>query len=428
MDTITHGIAGALMSKALFHGDDLFASRPMNRQRIVTWSTMLGAIFPDSDVFRDMLSRNDLLIITWHRSITHSLLCLPLFALFLAALTRGVARWRKWDAPPFWVLSGIYAAGILSHILLDLVTSFGTMAWSPLKWSRPAWDLIFIVDFTFAGILMVPQILAWVQEQPEKARRRAIASFAIFALAIFVIQRIADAVGAPISPATVLFFILILAAFFLLPLPTDKKVQRELRSDLVVQDLARTNVRRRWNQFGLVCACAYLALAVFAHHSALSRVKNFATMQKLEVQSVGALPFPPSLWRWDGLVRTAGGVYEVRVDLSQKSPFEISGGADPADAGHSAGTQPERPAIEYRFYPEANPNVYIEAAKELPQVLKVLWFDRFPVTRYHEEAGDPIVEFSDMRFPQIRRGRTPSFTYRVRFSPAGNVLEQGWEK
>ena len=59
MDTITHGIAGALMSKALFHGDDLFASRPMNRQRIVTWSTMLGAIFPDSDVFRDMLSRND---------------------------------------------------------------------------------------------------------------------------------------------------------------------------------------------------------------------------------------------------------------------------------------------------------------------------------------------------------------------------------
>jgi hypothetical protein len=127
-------------------------------------------------------------------------------------------------------------------------------------------------------------------------------------------------------------------------------------------------------------------------------------------------------------VRTAGGVYEVRVDLSQKSPFEISGGADPADAGHSAGTQPERPAIEYRFYPEANPNVYIEAAKELPQVEKVLWFDRFPVTRYHEEAGDPIVEFSDMRFPQIRRGRTPSFTYRVRFSPAGNVLEQGWEK
>src|ERR1700686_4344778 len=118
MDTITHGIAGALISKALFSGDDLFPSRPMNRQRIVTWSTMIRAIFPDSDVFRDMLSRNDLLVISWHRSITHSLLCLPIFALLLAALTRWIARSRKWDAPSFAVLTGIYALGILSHILL----------------------------------------------------------------------------------------------------------------------------------------------------------------------------------------------------------------------------------------------------------------------------------------------------------------------
>src|ERR1700730_8329593 len=393
MDTITHGIAGALLSKALFNGDDLFASRPITRQRLVTWSTMLGAIFPDSDVVRDIFSHDDLLVIAWHRSITHSLLCLPVFALLLAALTRWIARWRKWGTPSFLALSGIYAAGILSHILLDLVTSFGTMVWSPLKWSRPAWDLIFIVDFTFTGILLVPQILAWAQDRPEKSRRRAIASFAIFAVAIFVIQRLADAVGAPISPATVLLFVLILAALFLLPLPTAEKIQRAQRSDLEEQDAARKSIRRRWNQFGLVCGCLYLGLAVVAHHNALSRVKNFAVLQKLDVQSIGALPLPPSLWRWDGLVRTAGGVYEIRMDLSQKSPFEISSSVNPQE--HSAGIQPERPAIEYRFYPEANPNVYIEAAKELPQVQKVLWFDRFPVTRYHEEAGEPIVEFSD---------------------------------
>jgi membrane-bound metal-dependent hydrolase YbcI (DUF457 family) len=426
MDTITHGIAGALISKALFNGDDLFASRPMNRQRIVTWSTMIGAIFPDSDVFRDMLSRNDLLVISWHRSITHSLLCLPIFALLLAALTRWVARSRKWEAPSFAVLTGIYAAGILSHILLDLVTSFGTMVWSPLKWSRPAWDLIFIVDLTFTGILLVPQILAWVQERPEKARRRAIASFAIFALATFVIQRLAETLGVPITSASILLFVLILAAFFLLPLPTAEKVRRGKSSDVERQYLARRNVRRRWNQFGLVAACSYLGLAVFAHHYALFRVKNFAVMQKLDVQSMGALPFPPSLWRWDGLVRTAGGVYEVRIDLSQKSPFEIPSGTLAVES--SPPSQPERPAIEYRFYPEANPNVYIKAAKELPEVQKVLWFDRFPVTRYHEEAGELIVEFSDMRFPRMGRGRTPSFTYRVRFDPAGRVLEQGWSK
>jgi len=306
------------------------------------------------------------------------------------------------------------------------VTSFGTMVWSPLTWSRPAWDLIFIVDFTFTGILLVPQILAWVQERPEKARRRAIASFLIFALAIFVIQRLANNLGVAISSASVFLFVLILAAFFLLPLPTAEKVQRAQRLDLEGEDRARMNMRRRWNQFGLVCACLYLGLAVVAHHSALSRVKNFAVLQKRDVQSMGALPLPPSLWRWDGLVRTAGGVYEIRMDLSQKSPFEIPSRANLAE--HSAGIQEERPPIEYRFYPEANPNVYIGAAKELPQVQKVLWFDRFPVTRYHEEAGEPIVEFSDMRFPQMGKRRTPSFTYRVRFDPAGKVLEQGWAK
>src|SRR6476646_7687534 len=160
MDTITHGIAGALIGKAVFRGEDLFPSHPMNRGRIITWSLMLGAIFPDSDVFRDMLSSDRLLIITWHRSITHSLLVLPLWALLLAAITRAFANSRKWQAPSFIELTAIYAAGILSHILLDLVTSFGTMIWSPLEWSRPAWDLIFIIDFTLTAIFMLPQIVA----------------------------------------------------------------------------------------------------------------------------------------------------------------------------------------------------------------------------------------------------------------------------
>src|SRR5258708_10029195 len=114
MDTITHGIAGALIGKALFRGEDLFSRRAMNRARVVTWALTLGAVFPDSDTIRDILSKNDMLMITWHRSITHSLLCLPVFALFLAVLTREFSKWRKWEAPSLAALTGIYAAGILS--------------------------------------------------------------------------------------------------------------------------------------------------------------------------------------------------------------------------------------------------------------------------------------------------------------------------
>jgi len=87
MDTITHGIAGALIAKAAFNGADLFPPEPVNKRRIITWSLTLGAIFPDSDVLRDFISRNPMLIVTWHRSITHSLVCLPIWAVLLAALT-----------------------------------------------------------------------------------------------------------------------------------------------------------------------------------------------------------------------------------------------------------------------------------------------------------------------------------------------------
>src|SRR5260370_1362465 len=158
MDTITHGIAGALIGKAVFRGEELFASHPMNRGRIITWSLMLGAIFPDSDVIRDFFSSDKLLIVTWHRSLTHSLVLLPLWVLLLAGVTRAFAGWRKWEAPSFAALSVIYAAGILSHILLDLVTTFVTMIWSPLEWSRPAWALLFIIVFTLSSILPFPHL------------------------------------------------------------------------------------------------------------------------------------------------------------------------------------------------------------------------------------------------------------------------------
>jgi len=394
MDTITHGIAGALIGKAVFRGEDMFAPHPMNRGRIITWSLMLGAIFPDSDVIRDIFSHDKLLMITWHRSITHSLLLLPLWALLLAAITRAFANWRKWEAPSFAALTAIYAVGILSHILLDLVTTFGTMIWSPFEWSRPAWDLLFIVDFTFAAILLVPQLLAWVYAQPEKVKRRALGIWLVFLPAPFLIAKIADIVGAPISDRYVLGAMFLFTVLFLFPALGGWGV----------------NVRHdNWNRAGFAAALIYVALAVVAHHAAFARIQKFAELDHLEAHSIGALPLPPSLWRWDGLVRTPRGVYELRMDLSEKPS---------GDAGVLA--------QEHTYFPDAFPNSYIEAARRLPEVQKVMWFARFPVTRFHKEGEEAIVEISDLRFPRARPGRPASFTYRVRFTSDGTVLSKGW--
>ena len=403
MDTITHGIAGALIAKAAFRGQDMLGAKPVNRERIITWSLMLGAIFPDSDVLREFFSHNDLLIVTWHRSITHSLVCLPFFALALAALTRWFVRWRKWDSPSFGALVAIYAVGILSHILLDLVTSFGTMIWSPVKWSRPAWDLIFIIDFTLTAIFLAPQILSWVYAKKEGLQQRALGSWMAFAVATLGVAAIGRVVGAPLSSSGILAAIVIFAAAFLLPAIRNWGLLVRLAS---------------WNLAGLLIAFGYVGAAAYAHHAALERVDKFSSSLHLDVQSRGALPFPPSIWHWDGLIRAPRGVYELRMDLNGDST-EVQAASAGADASSS---------LSYRFYPDAAPNPFIEAARRLPEVQTVLWFARFPVTRFHKEGDDAIVEISDLRFPQMRPDRPASFTYRVRFAPDGAVLSQGWVK
>ena len=354
---------------------------------------MLGAIFPDADVFRDFFSSDKLLIVTWHRSLTHSLVLLPLWALLLAAITQALARWRKWETPPFVALIGIYAVGLLSHILLDLVTSFGTMIWSPLQWSRPAWDLIFIIDFTLTAIFLVPQLLAWVYSHPEKVKARAIGVWLVFLPAPVLIARIGEIVGAPISSQVVLGATLLFTAIFLLPTLQGWGV--EIRHDT-------------WNRAGFLASLIYVALTLYAHHVAFARIQKFAELYPLQVESIGALPLPPSLWHWDGLVRTEHGVYELRMDLSDK----------PSDA--------QLIAQEHHYYPDAFPNSYIDAARRLPEVQKVLGFARFPVTRFHKEGDVAIVEFADIRFQSALRDRPSSFTYRVRFAADGSVLSKGW--
>jgi hypothetical protein len=170
-----------------------------------------------------------------------------------------------------------------------------------------------------------------------------------------------------------------------------------------------------WNLAGFAVALGYIGAAAYAHHVALGRVEEFSSALHLEAQSQGALPFPPSVWHWDGLILTPRGVYELRMDLGGESEgSQASTGSPAADS------------LNYRFYPDAAPNPYIETAKRLPEVQTVLWFARFPVTRFHKDGDVAVVEITDLRFPQMRPDRPASFTYRVRFASDQTVLSQGW--
>ena len=142
MDTLTHGIAGALLGRA-GAGED--------SARAVVATTAVAAMFPDLDAFFLPGSwfrlAGTMSYLRYHRGVTHSFLMAPVFALALALLVRPLAR-----RTPFAALFAAALAGIVSHVLFDWITSYGTMFFSPLSWRRYALDWVFILDPFFTGI------------------------------------------------------------------------------------------------------------------------------------------------------------------------------------------------------------------------------------------------------------------------------------
>ncbi len=389
MDPITHGLTGALIGKAFFAGRYDLAPDGAGRGHLAVFAATAGAVFPDLDLLLGPLTRNDLAIIELHRGVTHSFLCLPVFALLLAALTREYARRRGRKTPSWGALSLIYGLGIASHILLDLITSFGTMIWSPWQHTRVQWDLVFIVDFAMSAIVLLPQVAAHVYREREGSLVRAARAWGLFTLLALAVKGLLEATGFPISLRTVAVASLLFAALFFLPGWRGWGL----------------HVRRAtWARAALLALLAYLSLCAAAHQAALRRVEQFAASQHLRVEQLGALPLPPSAAHWVGLIRTLEGVYEARLDLLSHNPGR------------------ESPA--FRFLADAAPNGYIEAARQLPRVQTYLWFARFPVYRFAVQNGRKVVEISDLRFFG-RRARPSPFTFRVTFDAAGRVIGQG---
>lgn len=169
MDNITHALAGALIGRASAPRTPRPDALPTGRRIFVG---ALAGLFPDIDVLASHLS--PLAYLHHHRGITHSILLLPLWtvllALFFAALWRFRPGWRAY--------LGITACGLASHILLDLITAFGTMIFAPVSDARYALSATFIIDLWFSGILLAALVasLLW-----RRSRAPALAGIAVLA-------------------------------------------------------------------------------------------------------------------------------------------------------------------------------------------------------------------------------------------------------
>jgi inner membrane protein len=145
VDSITHTLTGAVIARAI---DD---------EKVGNWGTIAGlttGFFPDTDFVLGLFNRQ--FYLEYHRDFTHSLLLIPFYALLFSWIFVKISRRKH-----FWSFYKICLPVLVSHVLLDLLTSYGTMIFSPFFEHRFAWDLIFIVDLFFSGIIFLPLVTSF---------------------------------------------------------------------------------------------------------------------------------------------------------------------------------------------------------------------------------------------------------------------------
>ena len=372
MDTITHGIAGALAGKALA-GE--------RQDRFVVWVVTIGAVFPDSDVLANLFTTNNLLRLEIHRGITPSLVALPFFAALLGVATGLWTRQRRW-----FRFALLYATGIFLHILMDLITSYGTMIWNPLSRTRAAWDLTFIIDLVFTTVLLLPQLMAWVYSDRQRARRRGWLVWLALTAAGAALGQLILSLQIPLSIWSIPAISATIGMFLLLPATRGRGFEWP---------------RSAYCRAGVSAMALYLGFCGVAHHAALKQVSAIARSSGWTVMGMAALPAPPSFWRWSGLVQTADGVHRIPLDLTDSRP---------------SGSQ---------FFANARENGFLRAAEQRQEVQTYLWFARFPWVTYRQNGALHIVEYQDLQFLRPAQNSPPPFTLRVSLDNSGRVLSAG---
>jgi len=159
MDPLTHALSGAILGRGI-------PKEPLPFRTILLLAGM--AMLPDIDIVLRLVSDNFYLI--HHRGVTHSLLMLPLWIWLIRSLLP--ASQQRLPLMP-WLIG----LTLTMHILLDLITSFGTMIFSPLSDLRATIDLVFIIDPLFTLLMAVPLILMPILRHYRRAV--AVASLAM---------------------------------------------------------------------------------------------------------------------------------------------------------------------------------------------------------------------------------------------------------
>lgn len=173
MDTVTQITLGAAVGEAVL-GNKIGNKAPL-------WGAVLGVV-PDLDVLvSPFVSEVQELAI--HRGITHSLFFCVLAAPFFGWLLNRYykeeqTRWKSWSALVFWVL--------LTHIFIDVCTSYGTQVLQPFSNYSLSLNSIFIID-PFYTLPLMAGIVTGLFFRRNSARRVWANRIGLFASTLYLL-------------------------------------------------------------------------------------------------------------------------------------------------------------------------------------------------------------------------------------------------
>lgn len=168
MDPVTHALTGAVISRTGFY---------QRFGRTATIIFLVSALIPDIDHFSLRLA-GPLAYLKYHRGFTHSIVGSFIIAASIAGIASLVKPVR--ERMSLAMLFFLSLLGIYSHIFLDLITSYGTQVFFPFSHERYSLDLVFIIDFYFTALLLIPLLL--MKFKKEWSKGLAIISLASMAL------------------------------------------------------------------------------------------------------------------------------------------------------------------------------------------------------------------------------------------------------
>lgn len=158
MDSITQITLGAALGES-FQGKKAGV-------KAAAWGAFLGT-FPDLDILATPFIDN-VAEISFHRSITHSILfCLlasPFFGWIIQTIhKKNNVGWWAWTKLSFWVF--------LTHIFIDLLTTYGTQILYPFTNHPFTFDSIFIIDPLYTFPLLFGLIIALFLKRGTRKRQ-----------------------------------------------------------------------------------------------------------------------------------------------------------------------------------------------------------------------------------------------------------------